>query len=251
MTPITGGVVVHADARALARDGALHLARMATQAVRERGRFAVCLTGGSSPVDLYRQLADDAISTTIPWDAVHLFWGDERAVPPGHPRSNSGLAHHLFIDRVPIPPENVHRMRGELGGVRAAAAYREELDRFFDGRIRFDLVHLGLGADGHVASLFPFDLPRLLEREKSAVPALLASLGEWRITLTYPVLNAARRVEFLIPSDEKATVTRVAMRGPIDPHRIPAQGIAPAEGELVWRMTTTLDRAVQHSTSGA
>jgi 6-phosphogluconolactonase len=243
MIPNVGRIVVHGDARDLARAAAEEFVVRSTRAVRERGRFSVALTGGGSPREAYRLLGEEGFVERIPWRDVHLFWGDERAVPPAHPRSNYRLAHRLFIGRVPIPPGNVHRVRGELGAARAATLYEDELRDFFVGPVRFDLIHLGLGDDGHVASLFPFDRERLLERERPVVASLLRELGEWRVSLSLPVLNGARRVEFLLPSATKARIARVAMRGPIDPMRIPAQGVIPGDGDLVWRMTREVEQA--------
>lgn len=199
-------------------------------------RFAVALTGGASPRRLYALLADPAFSARIPWDRVHLFWGDERAVPPGHPRSNFGMAERLLLSRVPIPPANIHRIRGELPPVDAANAYRTELASFFDGAVRFDLVYLGLGADGHIASLFPFDIPRLTEQDDPVATSVRRPEGEARVTLTLAALNGSTRVEFLIPSSDKLHIAGRVLRGPLDPFRIPAQGVRPANGELVWRM---------------
>jgi 6-phosphogluconolactonase len=170
----------------------------------------------------------------VPWNAVHLFWGDERCVPPAHPRSNFAAANAAFVSRVPVPHANVHRMRGELTPREGASEYAREIASYFgDEEPRFDLVHLGIGPDGHVCSLFPFSAP-LLERERTVTNNLLVPLGEWRITLTFPVVNAARRVEFIAPTGEKARVVRTAVRGPMDPLRIPAQMVRPVSGELAW-----------------
>ncbi|HEX6070405.1 MAG TPA: 6-phosphogluconolactonase [Longimicrobiaceae bacterium] len=245
MIPNVGRIVVHDDALDLARAVAEEFVTRSTRAVRERGRFAVALTGGSSPVEAYRLLGEAGFADRIPWRDVHLFWGDDRVVPAAHPRSNFGLAHRLFIGRVPIPPANVHRVRGELNAARAAERYERELHDFFAGPVRFDLIHLGLGDDGHVASLFPFDRERLLERERPVVASLLRELGEWRVSLTLPVLNAGRRVEFLLPSATKARIARSAMRGPIDPVRMPAQGVIPGDGDLVWRLTREMESACE------
>ena len=243
MIPTVGRIVVHDDALDLARAVAEEFVARSTQAVRERGRFSVALTGGSSPRDAYRLLGEREFADRIPWRDVHLFWGDDRVVPPAHPRSNFGLAQRLFIARVPIPPDNVHRVRGELDAAHAVEQYEAELRHFFVGPVRFDLIHLGLGDDGHVASLFPFDRERLLERDRPVVASLLRELGEWRVSLSLPVLNAGRRVEFLLPSAAKAPIARVAMRGPIDPVRVPAQGVIPGDGDLLWRLTREVERA--------
>lgn len=232
--PISGEVVRFPDAADLARAAADGFAERATAAVDGGGRFAVALTGGGSPRDLYLHLSLPPWRDRIPWHGVHLFWGDERCVPPRHPRSNFGMARDLFVSRVPIPSENVHRIRGELRPDDAAAEYAAEIEAFFEGaEPRLDLVHLGLGDDGHVASLFPFDLPRLMERERPVTTSLFRPLGEHRVTLTYAVINAARRVEFLLPRSSKAGIAATAMAGPLDPFRVPAQGVRPA-GELVW-----------------
>lgn len=232
--PLYGEVVRFPDAADLARAAADGFAELAAAAVAERGRFAVALTGGGSPRDFYLHLSLPPWRDRIPWHGVHLFWGDERCVPPRHPRSNYSMARDLFVSRVPIPPGNVHRIKGELRPEVAAAEYAVEIDAFFDGdEPRLDLVHLGLGDDGHVASLFPFDLPRLTERERPVTTSLFGPLGEHRITLSYLVINAARRVEFLLPDRDKAGIAARAMAGPLDPFRVPAQGVRPT-GELVW-----------------
>jgi 6-phosphogluconolactonase len=225
---------VQPDAHAAAAALAESFAVQAESAVRERGRFSVALTGGSGPVEAYRMLGSEPYRSRLPWGGVHLFWGDERCVPPGHPRSNFAAANAAFVSRVPVPPANVHRMRGELPPAQGAGEYARELAELFGGdEARFDLVHLGIGPDGHVCSLFPFSAP-LAERERTVTNNLLLPLGEWRITLTFPVLNAARRVEFIAPTAEKAAIVRTAVRGPIDPFRVPAQLVRPVDGELAW-----------------
>jgi 6-phosphogluconolactonase len=238
-------IEVYADAQAASRASAESFARHAVAAVQARGRFSVALSGGSAPEQSYRMLGDEPFRSMIPWEGVHLFWGDDRCVTPGHPRSNFRMANAAFITRVPIPPRNVHLMPGELPPGEGAAKYAEELQAFFGpGVPRFDLVHLGIGPDGHTASLFPFD-DLLREREHTVGWSLHRPLGEWRLTLTVPVLNAARRVEMLALGAGKASIVRGALEGPIDPFRIPAQLVRPA-GEMVWM----LDRGAAKELAG-
>lgn len=235
VNPIHGSKERFTDAAALARAAAEGFAERAVEAVRESGRFAVALTGGNSPRVLYSLLARPDVSATIPWEQVHLFWGDDRCVPPAHPRSNFGMADALFISRVPIPSNNVHRIRGEMPPPDAARLYAEELAGFFGDELpRFDLVHLGLGDDAHVASLFPFDSRALTERSAPVLTSLRLPEGEPRVSLSPAAINRARRVEFLLPSPDKAEIARRAMHGPLDPLRLPAQLIDPADGDLVW-----------------
>lgn len=239
----TGGdsprLEIHHDAHSAARAGAESFAAQARAAVEATGWFAVALSGGTAPREMYALLTDEEIEPRIPWEGVHLFWGDERCVPPLHPRSNFAMAWDAFIRHVPIPPENVHRMRGELPAEEGAARYREELEGFFGpGVPRFDVVHLGLGPDGHTCSLFPFD-DLLRERGLTIAPALLRELGEPRVTFTLPVVNAAARVEMFVVGGSKAEVTWQVLRGPLDPFRLPAQLVRPTDGEMVW----ILDRA--------
>jgi 6-phosphogluconolactonase len=232
------GARIHAapDARAASAALAESFAEQAIEAVRGRGRFTAALTGGSGPVRAYRLLGEEPLRSRIPWEGVHLFWGDERCVPPGHARSNFRMANEAFIARVPIPPANVHRMPGELPAAEGARAYAEELAAFFGpGVPRFDLIHLGVGPDGHVASLFPFT-DALRERERTVTTNLHLPLGEPRITLTLPVLNAAACIELPVMGADKAVIAWTVLRGPIDPFRFPVQFLRPAEGEMVWVM---------------
>lgn len=230
--PGRGRALVSADADAAARLCAERFAEAAREAVERRGRFAAALAGGGTPRRAYALLGEAPLAGEVPWEAVHLFWGDERCVPPEHPRSNYRMAREALLSRVPIPEANVHRVRGERGRERAAAAYERELREAFGGGVpRFDRVHLGLGGDGHTASLFPYD-PSLLERRRLAVGALHD--GEGRVTLAVPVLDAAAGVEFLVTGEDKAQrVADVLERSP-DPVRIPAQFVRPAAGEPVW-----------------
>jgi 6-phosphogluconolactonase len=235
---VRGGALVHAAPDAPAASAALaeSFAARAAEAVDARGHFSVALTGGSGPVRAYRLLGEEPLRSRIPWQGVHLFWGDERCVPPGHARSNFRMAHEAFIARVPVPPENVHRMRGELPPVEGAAAYAEELAAFFGpGVPRFDLIHLGVGPDGHVASLFPLT-DGLRERDCIVTTNLHLPPGEPRITLTLPVLNAAARIELPVLGADKAPIVWTVLRGPIDPFRFPAQFLRPVDGEMVWML---------------
>lgn len=230
------GAAVHAapDAQAASAALAESFAARAVEAVAARGRFSAALTGGSGPVGAYRLLSEEPLRSRVPWHGVHLFWGDERCVPPGHARSNYRMANEAFISRVPIPPANVHRMRGELPAGEGAAAYARELAAFFGAGVpRFDLIHLGVGPDGHIASLFPFS-DALRERARTVTTNLHLPLGEPRITLTLPVLNAAARIELPVIGRDKAQIAWTVLRGPIDPFRYPAQFLRPADGEMVW-----------------
>ncbi len=234
-------VEVYPDGAAASRAAAEAAADVMIQAVERNGRATVALSGGSTPVEMYEQFATPELSARIPWDRVHLLWGDERCVPPGHPRSNFGMAWRAFISGVPIPSENLHRMRGELPPKAGAEEYRRLLDHLFTGDLpRFDLVHMGVGDDGHTASLFPYQMETLFERDMTACNAFHVDAGEYRITLTLPVINAAARIDFLALGQHKASIVRTVLHGPLDPVRIPAQLVHSADGEVVW----TVDAAV-------
>jgi 6-phosphogluconolactonase len=231
---IDSEIVVLPDAEALAQEAARRFAALAGEAVASRGRFSVALSGGSTPGVLYRLLAEEPQRSSIAWKQVHLFWGDERCVPPDHPESNYRLAHETLIAHVSIPPQNVHRLRGELEPAAAARSYERELQDFFCGpKPRFDLVLLGIGSDGHTASLFPRS-EALAETGRLAV-AVTAHYGDRpaeRVTLTLPAINSARQVWFLVSGVAKAEIVQRVLED-ADPH-LPARLVRPAAGQLTW-----------------
>lgn len=199
--------------------------------IHERGRFAVALSGGKTPRAMLSALA----ARSIDWTRVHLFWSDERCVPPDDPKSNFRLAREVLLSRIQIPGDNVHRMKGELEPEAGAADYAVTMESFFHGEPVFDLIFLGLGPDGHTASLFP-GTKALPVMDKYCVANRVESdaTSPWRLTLTYPAINAALEVIFLVEGAEKAAILCDVLDGPVEPLRLPAQGVAPRGGDVRW-----------------
>jgi 6-phosphogluconolactonase len=223
----------------MARAVANRFAAIATEAVSARGRFTAALSGGKTPVALYTLLAKAPYMPHLPWARVHLFWGDERCVPPDHADSNYRMTRESLLDHVPIPPANIHRMPGEMDPAEAAARYEERLREFFvthgDGFPVFDFFLLGLGEDGHTASLFP-GTRSIRESARWVVGHYVDAQKGWRITLTPPVINAARMVAFIVAGAGKAAVMKEILEGPFRPDTLPAQIVRPAGGDLVWML---------------
>jgi 6-phosphogluconolactonase len=202
-------------------------------AVAESGAFHVALSGGNTPRAAYELLAAPGMRASLPWDRVFIYFGDERCVPPDDERSNYRMARETFLDTVPIPKANVRRMRGEIDPGIAANEYATLLRTDLGDLPQLDLILLGLGEDGHTASLFPgtvFDL----EHESLAEAVYAKSQAMWRITLTPKVLNAGRRVAFAAEGSAKARALAAVLEGPRDPVTWPAQIVQPASGELTW-----------------
>ncbi len=206
----------------------------ASRAVAARGAFRVALAGGTTPAAAYARLR----TAPLPWSQVEVFWGDERPVPPDHPDSNFRMAHEALLAHVPIPPTHIHRMEGEAGDLEEAAArYAVTLADVFgvaaDGDPpSFDLILLGMGAEGHTASLFPGS-PALHASAWVAAP-FVPELGMRRLTLTPRVINRAAAVVFAVAGANKAAALKSVLRGPLQPERFPAQAIAPTAGTLEW-----------------
>ena len=236
--------VVLPTAAAVAEAAADRIVAVARNAIRRRGRFHVALSGGSTPPPIYALLAMPPRVGAVDWARVEFFWGDERAVPPDHPDSNYGAAASALLRKLDIAPERIHRILGELPDVEEAGArYQEELARVFATPVDglppiFDLVLLGMGPDGHTASLFPYSQP-LTERRRWVVGHQVARLGKGRITMTPPILNRAAEVRLLVTGADKASVLREVLIGPREPERLPVQVVTPEAGRLVWM----LDRA--------
>ena len=225
------------DSHALARAAAEHFIRLADEAITLRGRFAVALSGGETPKMLYQQLAGAEMAARVHWSRIYVFWGDERCVAPDDADSNYRLAYESLLRHIPIPPENIHRIHGELPPKRAAKEYARRLAEFFfllDHEIpRFDLILLGLGTNGHTASLFPYT-SALHAQSETVIAQFIEELHAWRITLTPPVLNHAANVIFLVSGSEKAEILRAVLHGPAQPDRYPAQLVQPTAGRLLW-----------------
>ncbi len=220
------------DPETLSRAAAALFAREAQRAVRRSGRFIVALAGGQTPRPTYEQLAHPACREVVPWEAIHVFWGDERCVPFTDPRSNARMAWEALLRHVPIPPDHIHPIACEGDPAVAALRYETLLRRFFgEAPPRFDLILLGLGEDGHTASLFPFH-DALEEQARWAVA--VETTDPPRVTLTFPLLNQARRVVFLVTGANKAAILRAVLRGPWNPRQWPAQGIRPVRGSRLW-----------------
>ncbi|HOF88113.1 MAG TPA: 6-phosphogluconolactonase [Armatimonadota bacterium] len=222
-----GTVTVYPHTAALAAAGASLIADRAAKSHAARGRFTLVLAGGGTPRALYA-----ALPASLDWPRVHVFWGDERCVPPDSPESNFRMAAEALLSRVPLAVEHIHRMPGELAPPAAADAYDAELRRAFPGAAwpRFDLLLLGLGEDGHVASLFP-NTAALEETARWVAATYVPRLDAWRLTLTLPVITHAAEVVMLVAGRHKAAILRQVL---LEDGNLPAQRVAPVAGALRW-----------------
>ena len=228
-------IKIVSDSAELNRVAAHEFKNSVDSAIAANGRFAVALSGGNTPRSVYSLLASD-YKTALPWDKVHIFFGDERSVPPDHPDSNYRMANEALFAKIAIPAGNVHRVRTELAPDAAAEDYDRQLRDFFNlssgAWPRFDLVLLGLGEDGHTASLFPGS-SALEEKSRLVAATWVERMKTFRITLTYPVLNHAAAVEFLISGAGKAQILSQVLSSSSGA-TYPAQRIKPERGRLLW-----------------
>ena len=237
-------LLVHETPQELAHAAARDFAARAEASIRERGRFAVALSGGSTPKATYEVLARDH-ADELDWVRVHVFFGDERTVPPDHEDSNYRMARETLLSRIRVG--SVHRMRCELPPEEAAAAYVQELREFFgtsEEPPSFDLILLGIGEDGHTASLFP-NTPALDVTDPWVVANPVEKLDTIRLTLTVPVINASRAVNFLVAGEGKAGALREILEGDADPHEYPAKFIHPEDGDLTWMVDRAAAKFLQ------
>ena len=240
MPPAKPDIHIVADAEELSWAAAEEFVRRAGEAVRARGGFTVALSGGSTPKSLYALLAREGAESfraQVPWDKIHFFWEDERHVPPDHPDSNYHMAHEALLAKVPVPVANVHRIKTEDSDARRVAdEYAQELRAFFrlvrEQQPRFDLVLLGMGPDGHTASLFP-GADAVHEQTRLVVALWVEQFKSYQVTLTPPVLNNAACVTFLVSGEEKAETLRAAPEDDYQPDRFPSQAIRPLQGRLL------------------
>jgi 6-phosphogluconolactonase len=226
-------IKVYDDPELVARASAERFVQLSRSAIQAQGRFSVALSGGSTPKRIYQLLATDEYRDQIDWAKVHIFFGDERCVPPDHPDSNYRMASEAMISHVPIPEANIHRVVGEGDAVENALLYEKELRTFFDREAwpRFDMVMLGMGDDGHTASLFPGSLA-LKEETAWVVANWVDKFGTYRITLSAPAINHAAHVAFIVTGAAKADRLREVIHGARDPERLPSQLIQPVDGSL-------------------
>jgi len=234
---------VFPETNALADRACEWLCAEALAAVAARGRFTLALSGGSTPRAIYQRLAKHP---ELPWDRIELCFGDERTVPPDHPDSNARMAHEALTGQPFVRAERVHRIRAELPPDEAASDYEHTLRALFAGQSwpRFDVVLLGLGSDGHTASLFPHS-QALTERTRWVVANWVEKLQSQRITLSYPAINAAARVLFMVAGEDKAAPLRDVLEGNAESEDIPARGVAPSTGELSFFVDRTAATLLQ------
>jgi len=231
---LPGKVLIYPNLEALSEAAAQIFATTAAQAVASRGRFSVALPGGGTPRLIYELLAKPPLRDRVTWPQVHLFWGDERSVPFGDPRSNYHLVRESLLQHAPLPPENVHPLAAYPAPEAGAWVYEDELRAFFGyGPPAFDLIFLGLGADGHTASLFP-ETAVLKEERRWVAPVVVPGQEEPRVTLTAWTINQAAMVVFLVSGKAKAGALKGVLEGPYKPRRLPAQLIRPVTGNLLW-----------------
>jgi 6-phosphogluconolactonase len=228
-------VLVCAEAAELAQESARRFAELAEVFTGDTGRFTVALSGGSTPKAMFQILAEKPFADALPWRSIYFFWGDERCVPPDHADSNYRMASESLLSKVPIPAENIFRIPAEDDDhQRAAARYSETLQKFFGEEWpHFDLVFLGMGADGHTASLFP-GTKALKAHDRIAAANYVDKFQSWRITLTADAINRARNVIFLVAAQDKAPALKEVIEGPRNPELYPSQLIDPFYGTLLW-----------------
>jgi len=238
MTPPNSDICVFPDAPALTQGAAEHVIQQACLAIDTRGRFTIALAGGSTPKSLYALLASLEYRTRLEWEKIEFFWGDERHVPPNHAESNYRMAYEAMLSPLTIPEKQIHRMQGELPEAQEAADRYEGLLRTRLGQSdspipRLDLVLLGMGPDGHTASLFP-GTDAVHESTRLVAAPWVGKFQTFRITLTPALINEANQITFLVNGEGKAEVLRSVLEGPFHPDQLPSQVINPTSGHLTW-----------------
>jgi 6-phosphogluconolactonase len=235
-------IVVALSAQDLAETAARQFVSVVQHSQSESGRASVALSGGSTPRALFNLLANQPYTSQIDWTDVDIFWGDERTVPPDHPDSNYRMAKETLLSKLPIADDRVHRMRGELDPREAAVDYERELRQVFgdvsaDRPPEFDLILLGIGSDGHTASCFP-ETEAVWVRDKLVVANPVPQQQTTRLTLSVPVLLAARNVFFLVAGADKAQAVHRAIEGDWNPNETPSQFLRDARGRVIWMLDT-------------
>ncbi|MFB3820389.1 MAG: 6-phosphogluconolactonase [Candidatus Methylomirabilales bacterium] len=246
-------VVLSESPSSAADAAAVRVADVLRRAIDRRGHAAIALSGGKTPRETYARLAQPPHVHAVAWGQVEVFWGDERCVPPDHAQSNYRMALEAWLFDAPIPKRNIHRMRGEADPKAAAREYEETLRVALQVPARetprLDLVLLGIGLDGHTASLFPGS-PALTEDNRLVVATFVQKVNGWRLTATPRLLNAARHVIFLVTGAEKAAIVREVLRGPVAPERLPAQIVQPGDGRVEWLLDRDAGKLLSNAECG-
>jgi 6-phosphogluconolactonase len=250
---MTTTIKILPDLEAVSLHTASIIINLSAKSIASHGRFAAAIPGGSTPQKLFELLASEEYKNKIDWSRVHFFWTDERCVPKEDEESNYRLAFDLVLSKIPIPPENIHRIKGELPPEKASQDYENNLKFFFgkSGLPVFDLIILGMGEDGHTASLFP-DSDVLKEMKRLAVPVYLQNKMS-RITLTLPVLNNASQIIFLVSGKSKADMAGKILGDGTEKKHYPAGLVKPVHGNLLWlidKETATLPSTPQSPYQG-
>ena len=229
-------IAIYPDIDTLSQEAAQYIVRLANQSIVTHGRFTIALSGGSTPKKLYGLLGSEPFRSQIDWAQVEIFWGDERCVSPDDPESNYAMAQQVLLSKIPIPNNRIHRMPADQSDREAASqAYTEEMRRTFgtDGIPAFDLIQLGMGPEGHTASLFPHQ-PSIHEQQRLVMPVSVPKPPPDRLTFTPPLLNAAHNILFLVTGSEKSDAIHTVLEGDYNPDEYPAQIVQPEHGEVVW-----------------
>ncbi len=225
---------VFEDASVLYEVVAEQILTLANKSIDAEGRFSIALSGGQTPEELYKILSIPPFVDKMPWKNTHIFWGDERCVPLTDNRNNAYMAEVILLNNVPVPQENIHRIPVDMSPVKAARTYKKTLNEFFKGdRMSFDLILLGLGENGHTASLFP-RTSVIYVLEKDVREIYLEDEKMFRITMTVPLINQAKNVLFMVTGANKADILKLVLNGEYQPSQYPAQLICPENGHLVW-----------------
>jgi len=235
-------IAIYDDKHTLSQHAAEYIMRIAQEAIDLHGHFTIALTGGTTPGEVYSLIGSEPFRSQLDWQLVDIFWGDERCVPHNSTESNFYLAQEVLLDKIAIPKSQIHPMPADqLDREAASQAYSIEMQNTFDtnGIPSFDLIHLGMGPEGHTASLFPHQVS-LHEKHRLVMPVSVPKPPPDRLTFTPPLLNAARNVLFLVTGSEKADALHAVLKGEYQPDEYPAQIVRPINGEVVWM----LDKAV-------
>lgn len=239
-------IAIYPDLDTISHQAAAYIVRIAREAIVIRGRFTLALSGGNTPKKLYSLLATEPYSSQIDWQLVDIFWSDERCVPPDDPESNYRMAQEVMLSHLSIPVAQVHRMPADRPDRDAASLdYTRDMQRVFgaNGIPEFDLLQLGMGPEGHTASLFPHQ-PSLHETQRLVMPVSVPKPPPDRLTFTPPILNAARNVLFLVTGADKVNALHAVIEGLPNPDEYPAQIVRPPNGEVTWMVDSAIAQKI-------